>query len=252
MSIAIITGASAGLGKEFTVQAAAKFPDIEEFWVIARREDRLRELQNALSPKAVKILPLDLCDEKSFNILAQELSQAKPQVKLLINNSGCGYLNNVGDGPLDEQVRMVDLNLRALTAVSHIVIPYIMEGGMIINVSSIASFCPNPRMTVYSAGKSYVSAFSRSIGYELRPRKITVTAVCPGPMDTEFIYLGKIKGDSKTFDTLPYCVPKKVVAGALNAAAKGRQVYTPTGFYKLYRVLSKLLPQRLMIHFATT
>ncbi len=252
MNTAVITGASAGLGREFALQASKKFPDIEEYWVIARRADKLEELKTLMAPKSVRIFPLDLCDEKSFNILSGELQKSKPQVSLLINNSGCGYLNNVGDGSLDEQLRMVDLNLRALTAVSHIVIPYMINGGRIINISSIASFCPNPRMTVYSAGKSYVSAFSRGIGYELKPRKITVTAVCPGPMDTEFIYLGKIKGDSKTFDTLPYCVPEKVVAGALNAAVKGREVYTPTAFYKFYRFLAKILPQKLMIHFTTT
>jgi len=126
------------------------------------------------------------------------------------------------------------------------------EGGRIINVSSIASFCPNSRMTVYSAGKSYVTAFSYGIGEELRARKITSTAVCPGPMDTEFIYLGDIKGKSKTFDTLPYCDPVSVVKGACKAALAGKSCYTPRAFYKLYRLLAKLLPTKLVMKMSKT
>ena len=94
-------------------------------------------------------------------------------------------------------------------------------------------------MTVYSATKSYVSAFSYGITEELRAKGIRATAVCPGPMDTEFIYLGAIKGNSKTFDRLPYCNPEKVAKGALKAARRGRMNYTPHPFYKLYKILGR-------------
>ena len=107
-------------------------------------------------------------------------------------------------------------------------------------------------MTVYSAGKAFVSAFSYGISEECAARGITVTAVCPGPMDTEFIRLGGIKGNSKTFDILPYCDPAKVALGSLKAARSGKAVYTPKGFYKFYRGLAKILPQRLMIKFTKT
>ena len=147
---------------------------------------------------------------------------------------------------------MVELNIKGLTAVTHIVLPYMGKGDRIINVSSIASFCPNPRMTVYSAGKAYVSAFTYGIGYELQSRGITATAVCPGPMDTDFIYLGEIKGNSKTFDTLPYCDPAEVVRGAYKAAKAGKANYTPKAFYRFYRILAKLLPVRLVMKMAKT
>ena len=251
MKTAIITGASAGLGLEFLKAAPKYFPDVDEFWLIARRKEKLEEAA-ALINKPCHILPLDLTARDSYTRLAEELAAKKPDVVLLINNSGCGFLGNVGEGDLDKQLQMVDLNLRGLTAVTHVVLPYMKEGGRIINVSSIASFCPNSRMTVYSAGKSYVTAFSYGIGEELRARKITSTAVCPGPMDTEFIYLGDIKGKSKTFDTLPYCIPEQVVRGSLRAAKKGKAVYTPKLLYKLYRVLSALLPNALFVKFAGT
>ncbi|MDO4732337.1 MAG: SDR family NAD(P)-dependent oxidoreductase [Bacillota bacterium] len=250
--IAIITGASAGLGQELARQSVRVFPEIEEYWLIARREDKLRETASLLPGKNLRLLSLDLCREESFLQLEEALAAEKPELSLLINNAGCGYLNLVGEGPLAEATRTIDLNLRALTAVSHLCLPYMQKGGRIINISSIASFCPNPRMTVYSASKFYVTAYSRGLHEELRPRGIKVTAVCSGPMDTEFIALGGIKGKSPMFDFLPFCKPEQVAGGALRAARRGRPVYTPRLFYKFYRLLAKLLPQALMVKFART
>ncbi len=251
MKIAIITGASAGLGLEFLKAAPDCFPEIEEYWLIARRKEKLLEAAKTVR-RQCRIFPLDLTKEDSYKVVEAELKKLEPEVTLLVNNSGCGYLGNVGEGELENQLRMVDLNLRGLTAMTHVTIPYMARGSHIINVSSIASFCPNARMTVYSAGKSYVSAFTYGIGEELRGRGIVATAVCPGPMDTDFIYLGEIKGNSKTFDVLPYCNPAKVAAGAYRAALAGKANYTPRMFYKLYRVLAKLLPTALTMKLSKT
>lgn len=250
MKTAMITGASSGLGEEFVRQIKLMFPDIEEYWLIARREDRLQAL--AVPGVKLRILPLDLTGEDHLPRLQQELKDAAPNVSLLINCAGCGYLGNFHESVLTEQCRMLDLNIRAMSCVTHAVLPYMEAGGHVINISSIASFVPNVRMTVYSATKAYVSFFSRGLHEELKPRNISVTAVCPGPMDTEFIKKGRIKGHSKTFDILPYCVPEKVVKGALRAAKKRRAVYTPHPFYKFYRVLSKIVPQAILLHAAKT
>jgi len=252
MKIAIISGASAGLGEKLLEKSISAFPEIDEYWLIARNREKLEAAAEIYPKKTFRILALDLCDPESFNILSGKLDTVKPEVFLLINNAGCGYLNNVGDGPLDAQINMVDLNVRALTAVTHIALPYIPAGGHIINISSIAGFCPNPRMTVYSSTKAYVSSFSRGLWDELKTRKISVTAVCSGPMDTQFIYKGNIKGKSKTFDILPYCNPEKVAAGSIRAAIKGKAVYTPRAFFKLYRVLAKVVPHAIMINAART
>ena len=251
MKVAIITGASAGLGREFLKAIPKAFPDIEEYWLIARRKDKLLEASKDV-PRQCRILPLDLTADESYAKLEQALDEQQPDVRLLVNNSGCGYLGNVGEGGLSRQTQMIELNLKGLTAVTHLVIPYMKKGAHIVNVSSIASFCPNPRMTVYSATKSYVTAFSFGIGEELKEKGVTSTAVCPCPMDTDFIQLGGIKGHSKTFDVLPYCEPAKVAKGALSAAKKGRSVYTPTAFYKLYRFIAKVAPTKLMMKAAKT
>lgn len=250
MKTAIITGASAGLGLEFVRQIKEHFPEIESYWLIARRT----ELLEAVSVPGANLLTIsmDLTAPEAIPQLQGLLEEKKPEVSLLIGNAGCGYLGNFDVSDLSEQLRMLDLNIRALAAVTHAALPYMPDGSRIINISSIASFVPNPRMTIYSATKSFVSAFSRGLHEELRPRNISVTAVCSGPMDTEFIRLGRIKGQSKTFDVLPYCDPQKVVRGALKAAKAGRAVYTPRAFYKLYRVLSGLIPHALLIHAAKT
>ena len=252
MKTAIITGASSGLGQEFVRQLADVFPEIESYWLIARRADRLEELAESLSDKQVECLALDLCDLMSFSTLQEKLTAERPEVALLINNAGCGYLGNLGEMPTATQTRMVDLNLRALTAVTNMVIPFMEEGSRILNVSSIASFCPNPRMTVYSASKAYVSSFTVGLAEELKPKGITATAVCPGPMKTEFLDAGGITGNSKTFATLPYCDQVRVAGGALRAAKAGRTIYTPKLFYKFYRVLAKVTPVKLMVKLAKT
>lgn len=252
MKTAIITGASSGLGREFVRQIGDVFPEVECYWLIARRADRLEELAQTLEGKTVVCLPLDLCDAMSFMAFQQKLTEEQPEVTLLVNNAGCGYLGRIGEMDTASQTRMVDLNMRALTAVTNMTVPYMVPGSRILNVSSIAAFCPNPRMTVYSSTKAYVSSFTIGAAEELRPKGITATAVCPGPMQTEFLDLGGITGNSKMFETLPYCDQVRVAGGALRAAREGRTIYTPRLFYKFYRVLAKVTPVKLMVKFTKT
>ena len=252
MKTAIITGASSGLGRELVRQIESVFPEIECCWLIARRENRLAALAQALPDRQVVCLPLDLCDPMSFMTLREKLAADQPEVSLLINNAGCGYLGNIGESETSTQTRMVDLNVRALTAVTNLVVPYMGSGGRILNVSSIAAFCPTPRMTVYGASKAYVSSFTVGLSEELKRRDITVTAVCPGPMKTEFLDVGSITGRSPAFEYLPYCDQVRVAAGALRAAKAGRTMYTPRLFYKFYRLLAKVAPVKLMVKFTKT
>lgn len=253
MKTALITGASAGLGAEFVRQLPDAFPEIEAVWLIARRTDKLEEVSSVLPQRmTVRLLSLDLCAEESIPALEALLREQQPEIALLVNNAGCGYHGNLGETDTNKLTRTVDLDIRALTAVTNVTLPYMASGSRIINISSIASFCPNPGMTVYSASKAYVSAFSRGLLEEVRPRGIRVTAVCPSPMRTEFLDIGGITGNSRMFEVLPYCVPEQVVRGAYRAAKAGRAVYTPKLFFKFYRVLAKLLPQAWMVKLAKT
>ncbi|MEG1658361.1 MAG: SDR family NAD(P)-dependent oxidoreductase [Oscillibacter sp.] len=252
MKTAIVTGASSGLGREFVRQLADVFPEIECYWLIARRRDRLEEMAQSLEDKEVVCLCLDLCDPMSFTTLQERLSADRPEVELLVNNAGCGYLGRLGEMETATQTRMVDLNLRALTAVTNLVLPFMPRGGHVLNVSSIASFCPNPRMTVYSASKAYVSSFTIGLAEEQKRYGITATAVCPGPMKTEFLEVGNITGNSPMFAMLPYCDQVRVAGGALRAARAGRTIYTPRLFYKFYRLIAKVTPVKLLVKLTKT
>ncbi len=194
MKTAVITGASCGLGEEYVKQVIGQMPDVEEIWLVARRLEKLETLASRFAKHRIRCLPLDLTDTESYEVYRRELETAKPQIVLLINNAGYGKLGLVAEADCAEQAGMVDLNCRALTAVTVLSLPFMEKGSAILNVSSIASFAPTPRMTVYSATKAYVSAFSKSLGEELRPRGITVLTVCPGPMATNFLEVADIVG----------------------------------------------------------
>lgn len=248
MKIAVITGASSGIGREFARRARDVFPQIECIWLVARRRERLEQLRAELEVPA-EVLPLDLCAAGDRAALEEKLAQEKPEVLLLVNSAGCGFLGDVADTDAALLSRSIELNVRALTEVTRAVLPYVPDGGRIVNLSSIASFCPTPRMSVYSATKSYVSAFSLGLREELRPRKINVTAVCPGPMKTEFLDVGGITGKSTMFQKLPQCGPEKTALAALRAARRGRCVWTPKVFFKFYRVVAKVIPHILLVKF---
>ena len=251
MSIAILTGASAGLGQSFFRSLLTRHPDLSGIWLVARRRERLEEMA-AGCPVPVTVLPLDLVDTASYDVLTEKLQAEDAKVKILINNAGLGELDNVADSTWPVQSRMVDLNCRALTAVTTLVLPYMERGGFIVNVCSIASFCPNTRMTVYSSTKAYVMSFTKGLREELKPLGINALAVCPGPMRTEFLDVANITERSKMFKTLPYSDPDAVADKAMAAAAKGRCVYTHLFLFKFYRVLAKIVPHNVMMQFCKT
>ena len=162
MNIAVITGASSGIGKEFARQMDEGLRRVEEFWLIARRKDQLEELAGKLSHRA-RVLPLDLTlreDVKRFHLLLQK---EKPQIRLLVNCSGYGIMGNFAGLELEEQTGMIDLNCRALTEMTYLCIPYMKRKSRIIQLASSAAFLPQPGFAVYAASNSYVLSLSRAL-----------------------------------------------------------------------------------------
>lgn len=251
MNIVVITGASAGLGIEFLNELMNTTPLPDEIWLIARREERLQQLATQYPQMTFRCLPLDLQQQESYDAYGHLLAESGATVQLLINNAGYGKLGDFNGSHVGEQAGMVDLNCRALTAMTALTLPYMKKGSAVLNVCSIAAFAPTPRMTVYCSTKAYVYSFSKSLRRELRAQGINVLAVCPGPMSTEFLDVADIVGRSKTFQTLPYCNPKKVARGALRRVYR-RGIYTPHPFYKFYRLLGKLLPHGLVMYMSKT
>lgn len=242
MSMAMITGASSGLGMDYALEVYRQHPEIEEIVLIARRKERLEALAEKLSGRKVTVLALDLMKRESRAEIAEFLRAREAEVSLLINNAGFGWMGNVGEGDAELQADMVQLNCGALTALCALTLPYMKKGSVIVNVCSIAAFVPTPRMTVYCSTKAYVLSFSKSLREETKKQGINVLAVCPAPMDTEFLSIAGIEGKSKTFDMLPRVKSSEVAKKSLKKAFAGRAVYTNRIIYKIYRVLGKLLP----------
>ncbi len=252
MKIAIITGVTSGLGVEFLKSVSTAHSDLDEIWIIARRIDRLNEIAKSY-PQKIRPIALDLCDEESIETLKNLIKNETPDIRVLINNAGFGELGEFYKNDYKTQMSMIDLNNRALTALCTICAEYMTKGAYIINVSSIASFAPTPRMAVYCSTKAYVLSFTKCIREELKPKKINALAVCPGPMRTEFLDVAGISGGkSKTFETLPYCNPSVVAKKSVYYAQKGKSIYIPRLFYKFYNFLAKIIPHCLVMKMSKT
>ena len=244
MNIAIITGASSGMGKDFVVGADKRY-DLDEIWVIARREDRLLALQEEATAKIVAI-PLDLTDANSFSVVAEKLKKEQPNVKLLVNASGFGKMAEFIESNFNANADMVNLNLKALILMTQTVLPYIKEGGKIIEVGSMSSFEPVPHLSVYAATKAGVLSFSRALAFELKPKKIKVLCVCPYWVKTEFFSRAGEKEMLSKFDIL--YDSSFVVNVAYKTIDKTKKNYVVPGKYaKLLRFLSKILSHNFMM-----
>ena len=246
MSIAIITGASSGLGVCYIDAVTKLFPEIDELWLIARREERLKNVAKKYPDKHTVIIPLDMADMNSFKILEEKLKANNPQIKVLINDAGMSIGSPFENMELESMLKIIDLNCKGATAVTKVCLPYVIDGGTILEVSSTSAFVPNTNLIVYCASKSFVSALSLGLREELKDRCINVCAICPGFMLTEMTKPELTKGQSR----LPVIDPKTAALKSLKAAKNGRAVYTTGAFYKGYRLLAKLIPHTLLIKFA--
>ena len=184
MRIAVITGASSGIGREF-VYAIDNRKKLDEIWVIARRRERLEELQEKCRNR-IRPVPLDLSEDASIEEYRKLLEAEQPEICLLVNAAGFGVFGPFAENELQKQLESARLNALSLTAMCHVSLPYMKSGDSIINMGSNSSWQPVPYQTVYGASKSYVLNFSRAMGRELKDRGIHVMCVCPGWIKTEF------------------------------------------------------------------
>ncbi len=250
MKIAVVTGASSGLGREFVRQISKKYRTLDEIWVMARRENRLRELEKEISNVKIRSIAFDITDKRSIMRYKNLLEKFKPSVRLLVNAAGYGMIGKFSELSESDNTGMIDLNCTALTRITDMTLPYMSKGGAnIINIASSAAFLPQPSFAVYAASKSYVLSLSRALNQELKSRRIKVTAVCPGPVDTEFFGIAETYHDVKLYKKMMFAKADKVVALALKDAFHGKTVSVYGIGIKGFRILSKIMPHELLIRF---
>lgn len=237
----LITGASAGLGAEFARQCADRG---DEVVLVARREERLAALAEEIGGKA-HVLVADLSSPGAPQDLLQRIGALGLGVDTLINNAGFGQLGKFDHLPLDRQLEMIDLNIRALTALTHLVLPPMIKRGRgaILNVASTAAFQPGPGFGVYFASKAYVLSFTEALHQELKGEGISVSALCPGPTHTEFGAVAGVTG--KNFERLS-ANARDVVAAGLKGLDANKAVIVPGITNKVSAQASRFIPRAAM------
>ena len=184
MKIAVITGASSGIGRELAIQISQK-ESFDEIWVIARREDALQNLKESIKTK-VRPIPLDLARQESFEEYKTLLEKEKPDVAFLANVAGFGKFGRYDQIALKDCMDMIDLNCKALVAMTQLTLPYMKRGSRILQLDSLSAFQPVPYINVYGSTKSFVLSYSRALNRELKTEGIRVMSVNPGWVKTEF------------------------------------------------------------------
>ncbi|MBQ9238670.1 MAG: SDR family NAD(P)-dependent oxidoreductase [Treponema sp.] len=228
--IAIITGASSGIGSEFARQLSTA-ADVDELWLIARREDKLHALSTTLQENSTdasarriccRVLPLDVAGKAGVArfqaLIAQEHARTAFIISWFINNAGFGTYGPFAKTALDRQLDMIELNCTALTGLCGVVLPYVAAGSHIINTASLAAFLPLGNFAVYAATKAYALSFSYALAAELKERGISVCALCPGSVSTEF---AAVASNGARTDVLHGCSVEPVVRHCLAQARRG-------------------------------
>ena len=248
MNIAIVTGASSGMGREFVLQLSG-YVQVDEIWVIARRQEALESLKEEV-PVPVRPIPLDLTKEDSFAQVEALLAERKPNVRLLVNAAGFGKFGTFDKISAVDDCRMIDLNCKALVMMTRLCVPYMAPGSHILELDSLSAFQPVPYITTYGATKAFVLSYSRAMNRELKPKGIRMMAMNPGWVKTEFFnhaFQSNEGNEVQYFDRLYEA--KDCVATGLKDLYRSKKDYSVHGFPVRMQVrLVKLLPHSLVMN----
>ncbi len=184
MKVAIVTGASSGMGREFVLQLH-QYVQVDEIWVIARRREALESLKLEV-PVAIRPVCLDLTCADSFDVFSELLTAEKPDVKLLVNAAGFGKFGSYEKISPRDDCLMIDLNCKALVMMTRLVLPYMSRGSHVLQLDSLSAFQPVPYITTYGATKAFVLSYTRALNQELKGTGIRMMAMNPGWVKTEF------------------------------------------------------------------
>lgn len=245
MKIAVFTGASSGMGREFVrrITGEEKF---DQVWLIARRRERLEEMAKDIDTD-VKVIPLDLSERAAIDEYRALLEEAKPEVSVLVNAAGYGHFGTFEKMDLDGQLGIIELNDRALVAMTYVTLPYMTAGSRIYELGSLSSFQPVPYINVYGASKAFVLSFTRALNCELKHegRGVRAMAVCPGWVKTEF-FDHAVHDDTITYYNRFYTA-EQVVDRALKDMKRGKDV-SICGFpIRAQAAFVKFMPHRLIM-----
>ena len=242
MSVAVITGASSGIGREFAFQLKAQ-AKIDEFWLIARNVERMEAVAKELGVPC-KIISADLTKKEGIAIYRSALTEEKPEIAFLVNAAGFGTFGAFDVLSEKTVTDMIDLNITATVLITHMSVPYIKRDGRIIELGSGSCFTPLPHFNIYSSSKVFVLHYTKSLNYELEPYGIRATCFCPGWVDTAFLPKSlDANSEARVPKSMkPLLNVSDVVSRCVKASIKGRAMYVTNWYTKLQHVLFKIVP----------
>lgn len=246
MTIAIVTGATSGLGRAFLQVWQEACAPFDEVWLVARHRAALEETARHL-PWPSRLFALDLSREEARASLFAALAETQLRVSALVNSAGYGKVGPVVTAAPDDQTGMVALNCTALVDITQRVLPHMAPGGVIYEIASVAAFLPQPNFAVYAATKAFVLSYARALNAELHDRGVRVIAVCPNPMDTGFFDRAGTR--PSLIKRLGFEAPHAVAKSAMRDAARGRDVSINSPLAAAIRCVAKVLPHRWMLWF---
>ena len=230
------------MGMDF-VKELQKEKNVDEIWMIARRKDRLDQM--AEGTFKLKAIPLDLTKMTSFDEMENILAKENPEIRYLVNCAGAGRMGNVDQISHKDHGFVLDLNVRALTCMSRICLPYMGSGSRMIQLCSGSAFLPQPAFASYAASKAYVLSFSRALRQEVKGKGISITTVCPGPVKTEFF---EAAGSEVAPAKKKFLVESiDVVRKALKDAKAGKELSIYGMSMKLVHMAGKILPTSIVL-----
>lgn len=247
MKIAVITGASSGMGRELVKQVEKK-EHFDEIWVIARRTEALESLKGEIKAK-VRPIALDLTKQESFDCYKELLEKEKPEVTMLGNCAGYGKFGRYDQISLQDCLGMIDLNCKALVAMTQLTLPYMKRGAKILQLDSLSAFQPVPYLNVYGSSKAFVLSYSRALNRELKTRGIRVMSVNPGWVKTDFFDRAtQTSNDAVTYYNVMY-EAKDVIKTAVYDLYHSKKDVAIHGLPVKLQVLAvKILPHKLVMN----
>jgi uncharacterized protein len=248
-STALVTGASSGIGAAIAAELASRGYSLV---LVARREERLRSLATELSSEhdtQVEIITADLGDEAERDRLQTELGGRGRAVEVLVNNAGFGHQADFVRSPRERVVEMVRLNVEAVVDLTGRFIGQMVERGRgsVINIASLGAFQPLPGSAVYGVSKAFVLSFSEAIRTELRGSGVTVTAVCPGPVRTEFMAVADVPGVEDRTPGAVWMTPEDLAKHAIDGAVHDRRVVVPGAINRATALAGQHSPRALAL-----
>lgn len=244
--IAIITGASSGIGYTFALALDQILHTTDELWLIARSRERLEELSGKLRIKT-RIIPMDLTNTADFDSFEQLLHKERPSIRFLINAAGLGFMGAFMDVEQRFLEEMIMCNCIGLTRMTRMCLPYMAWNGRVIQLASSAAFLSQPDFAVYAASKAYVLSLSTALCEELRERGIYVTSVCPGPVSTPFFDKAEVFGKTLAIKKYVMVSPERVVQKALRDSRRRRRMSVCGLPMNAFYLLTKFVPERLIL-----